>query len=111
MTINVNGGQVNIADDNATIYAIQNNDISANDLDNIIKNIKENLSDLKKEDADSIRVIVDMVTEELLKSEPKVNRLRSYVTLLSPMFTIANGIPILASNLQRLVDYITPFIH
>ena len=44
MTFNVNGGQVNFAKDNATIYAIQNDGINVNELDSIIKGIMENLS-------------------------------------------------------------------
>ena len=44
MTINVNGGQFSYARDNATINAVQyNNGANANELDNIIKGIMENL--------------------------------------------------------------------
>lgn len=111
MTVNVNGGQMNMAMDNAKIVATQNNGINTNELESIIKSITENLSDLKKEDAESIEDAIEMVREELAKPEPKVSRLRSCVTLLAPMLTITNGIPTLTSNLQRLVDYITPFIH
>ena len=100
-----------MAMDNAKIVATQNNGINTNELESIIKSITENLSDLKKEDAESIEDAIEMVREELAKPEPKVSRLRSCVTLLAPMLTITNGIPTLTSNLQRLVDYITPFIH
>lgn len=110
MTFNVNGGQVNFAKDNATIYAIQNDGINVNELDSIIKGIMENLSNLKKEHAEEIRDVVDMAKEELVKPEPKVSRLRNCVTLIAPMLTIANGIPSLMNNLQRLVDYIILFI-
>lgn len=110
-TFNVsNGGQVTVANDNATIYATQNNGVSASELDNIIKGIVDNLSDLKEEDAESIKDVVDMAKEELAKPEPKVGRLRSCITLIAPMFTIANGIPALVHNLQKLVDYIMPYI-
>ena len=111
MTFNMNGGQFNYAKDNATINATQNNGVNASELDSIIKDIMENLSELKKEDAESIIDAIEMVREELAKPEPKVSRLRSCVTLFAPMFTIANGIPALANNLQGLIDYITPFIH
>ncbi|MEZ3516252.1 MAG: hypothetical protein K1W37_13610 [Lachnospiraceae bacterium] len=110
MTFNMNGGQFNYAKDNATINATQNNGVNTSELDSIIKSITENLSALKKEDAESIIDAVEMVREEMAKPEPKVSRLRSCVTLLAPMLTITNGIPTLASNLHRLVDYITPFI-
>ena len=111
MALNMNGGQFNYAKDNATINATQNNGVNASELDSIIKGIIENLSDLKKEDAESIIDVVEMVREELAKPEPKVSRLRSCVTLLAPMLTITNGIPALANNLQGLIDYITSFIH
>lgn len=107
-TFDMYGGQVSIAKDNATIYATQNNGVS--ELDNIIKGIKENLSDLKEEDADSIKDVVDMVKEEFAKPKPKSSRLRNCLTLIAPMLTIANGIPTLGRNLQSLVDYITQYI-
>lgn len=110
VTFNVYGGQVNRASENATISATQNNGVKADELEGIIKGIMENLSGLKQEETESIRDIVDMAKEELAKQEPKASRLRSCVTLLAPMFTIANGIPTLVNNLQRLVDYITPYI-
>ena len=64
----------------------------------------------RKEDAEEIRDIVDLAKEELAKPEPKVSRLRNCLTLIAPMFTIANGIPTLVGNLQKLADYITPYI-
>lgn len=110
ITFNMNGGQLNYARDNGTIYATQNNGDNTNSLDIILKEIMENLSGIEKEEADKIRDVVDMAKEELVKPEPKVSRLRNCVTLIAPMLTIANGIPALAKSLQRLVDYIKPFI-
>ena len=110
ITYNVQEGQLNIASDNATINATQNNGFSTYELDSIIKGIMDNLSDLKKEDADEIIDAVDMAKEELYKPDPKVSRLRNCVTLIAPMITIANGMPTLMSNLQKLIDYIAPYI-
>lgn len=47
MTINISGGQVNIAKDNATINAVQNNGVDEKKLETIIQAIKENLYGLK----------------------------------------------------------------
>ncbi len=110
VTVNINGGMVGIAKDKAQIWMEQNNGVIANELDSIIKGIMNNLSDLKEEDADSIRDIVDMVKDELEKPEPKVSRFKNCLALIAPMFTVANGVPTLVDNLQKLVDYITPFI-
>lgn len=108
---NVSGGQVNVASGNATIHATQSNGVNARDLDDIIKQIMSNLSTLKKEDADEIADIVEMAKEELDKPEPRMSRLRNCLTLIAPMFTIANGIPTLAENLQQLYELINLHIH
>lgn len=106
----VNGGQVNVASGNATIHATQNNGANAKELDDIIKGIMENISELKKEDADEITDVVEMAKDELIKPEPKASRLRNCLALIAPMFTIANGIPTLATNLQRLQEFISIYI-
>lgn len=111
VTFNVNGGQVNLASDNSTVNVNQNNGINENELDNIIKGIMNNLSTLKKEDADEIVDIIQITKEELEKAEPKVSRLKNCINLIAPMFTIVNGIPSLVNNLQKLADYITRYIH
>ncbi len=110
INMNMNGGQFNLAKDNATINATQNNGVNGNELDDIIKGIMENLSDLKKEDADEIADIVEMTKDELAKPEPKISRLRNCLALIAPIFTIANGIPTLAANLQRLQEVIIQYI-
>ncbi len=109
MTFNMNGGQFINANGNATVTVNQNNGISANELDEIIKGIMDNLSGLDKDDADRIRDIVDMAKDELEKPEPKVSRLKNCLALIAPMITVANGVPALAGNLQRLMEYIAPF--
>lgn len=111
MTISINGGQVNIARDSSTINAVQHNGENINELETIIKGIVDNLSELKKEDAEKIADAVDIVKEELEKENPKVSRLRNCVTLIAPMFTVANGVPILLDNLQRLVNFVNTYIH
>lgn len=42
MIVNISGGQVNIAKDNATINAIQNNGLDGNEFETIIQAIKDN---------------------------------------------------------------------
>lgn len=107
----VNGGQVNIANDNANINVTQNNGVNTSELDTIIKGIIENLSEISKDDKETIIDSVEMIKDELTKPEPKVSRLRNCVTLIAPMLTIANGIPALADRLQKLIDYVAPYIH
>lgn len=111
ITININGGQVNIARDSATINAVQHNGENINELETIIKGIVDNLSELKKEDAEKIADAVDIAKEELEKETLKVSRLRNCVTLIAPMLTVANGVPVLFNNLQKLVNLIDTYIH
>lgn len=111
MLININGKQVNIAKDNATINVIQNNRMDEEELGIIVKGIMDNLSELKREDADRIVDAIDIAKEELSKPTPKVSRLRNCVTLIAPLLTIANGAPILLNNLQKLLEYIGSYIH
>lgn len=110
MVIHMNGGQLNLANDNATIYATQNIGVSGSELDDIIKEITQNLSGLNKEEAEEIADIAEMARCELLKPEPKVSRLKNCLNLIAPMFTIANGIPALATNLQKLQEFIMQYI-
>lgn len=103
---NVNGGQVNIANGNAIINATQNNGLDNAELESIIKNIMDNVSGLGKEDADTIVDSVEMIREEIMKPEPKRNIISNGIKLLAPMISIANGIPVLAENIQKLIDYV-----
>ncbi len=110
MTFHITGGQVNIASDNATIHATQNNGMSEKELDSIVEAIKGELSGLSKEESEEIKHVVDMAKEELKKPEPKVSELRKWITLIAPMFTITNGIPTLTNNLQKLCDMMMQYI-
>lgn len=113
VTINANGGQVNIANDSSIMTVVQNNynnGVNAKELNDIVKGIMENVSGLSEKDADVIIHAVDKAKEEFSKPEPTVSGLRDCLTLVAPMFTIANGIPKLIENLQKFVSYITPYI-
>lgn len=109
--LNMNGGQVNIASKNAVINAVQNNSRNSDELDGIIRGIMDNIGGLRQEDADQIADAVEMAKEELTKSNPKAGRLRNCLSLLAPMVTIVNGIPMLASNLQKLQEFINLHIY
>lgn len=103
----INKAVTNIGDKNTVI---QINSGKADELESITRGIMENLSGLKDKDADGIIDVVDMVREELAKPKPKESRLKNCLALIAPMFTVANGVPTLVDNLQRLVDYITLFL-
>lgn len=106
----VYGGQVNVSHGSSTINATQNNGISVSELNALIADIKGNLSGLTPEEATTIIDSLEMIQDELIKPEPKKSILNSGVKLIAPMIGIANGIPTLAGNLQRLIDLVSPFI-
>ena len=107
---NVSGGQVNVASDNATINATQNNGIQSDELDRIVKAIMDNLSSVNKEDAETIVDSVSMIKDELLKPEPKRTIISNGIKLLAPMISIVNGIPTLTTNIQNLIDFASQFL-
>lgn len=108
---NVSGGQVNIAMNHATINAVQNNGSTENEIERLVNNILDNLSEIEKESADTIVDAVEMIKDEIIKPEPKDRIIRNGIKLLAPMITIANGIPALADNIQEFIDYVTAYIH
>lgn len=105
---NVKRGQVIFASGDSTVNAVLNNNgTNVDELENIIEGIRNNMSDLRKEDADKIIDIIEMVKEEFAKPEPRAGRLKSCLSLLAPMISIVNGIPTLTSNLQKLQEFIS----
>lgn len=66
----------------------------------------DNVSGLDKEDADTIIDSVEMIREEIMKPEPKRNIISSGIKLLVSMISIDNGIPALAENIQKFIDYV-----
>ena len=99
VTLNISGGQFNISKDSSTLNAVQNNGTSGTEL-----------NELNKNDADQITDIAEMVKQELSKPEPRVSRLSNCLKLIAPMLTIANGIPTLYDNLQKLQEFIMQYI-
>lgn len=113
LTVTVNGGQFNISKDDSTLYVTQynvDNNSRLFELENIIKTITDNVYLLEKQKADELIDIVDIIKTELIKPVPQPSRLRNCLTLLGPMFTVANGIPVLIENLHKLQEIILPLI-
>lgn len=108
--LNSSGGQINVASDNAIINATQNNITTSKELENIIEAIKDNLSELNEENRNTLIDAMDMANDELIKTKPQAGRLRNCITLIAPILTIANGMPVLTENIQKLIDYIMPHI-
>lgn len=106
----ISGGQVNIAKDNATIHATQNNGVEMAELEKLIHSIKAELTCLSKKEAEEVEDMVEDVKEELKKQTPKQGKLRNCLKMIPAMIEVANGTPILVSNLQKLMELIQQFI-
>ena len=107
---NVSGGQINIAKDSSTINAVQNNGRGKDELEEIVKDIMENIHTLDEEQVDEIVDMLELVRQELSKPTPKTSRLKNCLALIDPMLSIANGIPTLYSNLHKLQEVIGRYI-
>ena len=94
-----------------TAISTQNNQTSKDELKSIIDLIEKDLKKLNQEDAEDLQDTLSMVVEEFNNGTPRVGRLRKYITLLAPMMTVTNGIPVLADNMQKLYNYIMSFIN
>ena len=107
---NLSNSQIIIGDGNMVNARNVNNRKEINDLSDIIKVIMENMYALEEKDIDVLIDIIEMVKEELEKPKPKKGRLRNCLSLLAPMVTVANGIPALTYNLQKLMDFISSYL-
>lgn len=109
VTLNITG-QVNIASDGGSVYAVQNNNINVDEIDIIVRNIMQNISEVPPEDAETIVDAVEMIQEEIKKKEPNKKIISNGIKLIAPMISIMNGIPVLAENLKKFVEYISAII-
>lgn len=111
VTFNISGGQVNVANGHAIINATQNNGIKVQEIDKIISAIKSNLSGLAAEDAETIIDSVDMIREEINKSEPKGKIIGNGIKLIAPLITILNGTPVLIDNLKNFISIVSQYVN
>ena len=110
MSLTINGGMVNISQDHSKMNINQNNGIDIDELEKIVKGIKDDMSNLNQQEQDEVMKIVNSIKLELIKPVPRIGKLRSCLTMLAPTFTIANGIPTLMNNIQQLKTYVMTMI-
>lgn len=113
--ITVLNGQVNFAKGNAIINVIQNNNErnseNREELDIIIKAIKKDLPNLKKDEANKIEDLLDMTEEELTRLEPRQSRLQKCIALSTTLIKCVKNIPTLITNLKKLQNFVINFIN
>ena len=111
VTYNISGNQVNFANDNANINAVQNNNgINADELKNLISAMRKELSqDLSDEDKNDANESIDIIEAELASGHPDEEKVKSNLKLLKRI----DGTVKFASaccSLLNFADKMYPFI-
>lgn len=103
-----NGGQMNIANDNATIYATYNHSEEQSTLDSLVNQIKDaDLSVLNEEEQEILIDNVDVIQEQLSSDEPKKGFIKTAIAGLSIMLYKSAE---LTEPLQKLIEFAKSYI-
>lgn len=108
--VNISGNQVNIATNNSSITATQNNGINSDELNRLIQNIRNNIPDeLSSDDKADVNESLDIIQEELLSNEPNAKIIKSQFNVFK---RIDVGVKFLSScvSLLTFADKFYPFI-
>lgn len=111
VTYNINGQQVNIANDNANITAIQNNNgINADELHKLIETMKSDLNpNLSPEDRADAEESIDIIESELKSDNPDEQKVKSQFKLLKRL-DVGVKFASACCSLLTFADKIFPFL-
>lgn len=111
VTYNINGQQVNIANDNASITAIQNNNgIDANELHKLIEAMKSDLNpNLSSEDRADAEESIDIIESELSSGSPDKQKVKSQFKLLKRL-DVGVKFASACCSLLTFADKVFPFL-
>ena len=111
--ITVNNGQVNLAQDNSTISAVQNNNgLDFNHLQELIDSIQSAANNGNVATADS-KQIVELLTgikEELQKPSPKKSIVSMLINGLTSTATLLGAIPVVSQKINEFIKYVEPYL-
>ncbi len=104
--ITINGGQVNIAKDQATIHAIQNNGINTGELDKLVQSIQSLLTDaIEPEIREIINDNIDVLQEELKKENPKKGFIKTAIGGLQSVYPKIAGAVELTAAITSIIQF------
>lgn len=108
---NINGQQVNIANDNANITAIQhNNGIDVNELHKLVEAMKAELSpSLSPEDKADAEESIDIIESELSSGGPDEQKVKSQFKLLKRL-DVGVKFASACCSLLTFADKVFPFL-
>ena len=105
-----NSGQFNVANDNSTINATQNNGIKAEDVTQLIDAMRAALAeDISDDDRETANDSMDIIQDELLSEQPNEKNVRSHFKILSK---IDGGVKFTSAccALLTFADKVYPFL-
>lgn len=79
-TINVHNGQMNLATDNSTIHAVQNNGMNGSELEELIRKLISVSSNLSESDSEIMNDSLETITHELSSENPKKGMVRTAIS-------------------------------
>lgn len=79
-TITVHNGQVNVANDNATITAVNNSGVDGVTLASLIQNVRAAAQELPSDDAEIVSDSLETIEAEAVSETPKKGLLRTAIT-------------------------------
>ena len=110
VTYNINGTQVNIANDEATINAPQNIGINIDELQRLIAALRSEISnDISVDDKNDVNECINVIEGELMSGNPNKQTVKSQFKLLK---RIDNSVKFASSccSLLTFADKIYPFL-
>ena len=105
-SITVHNGQVNIANDEATINATNTNDFDNNEFMRLLEIIKDLAKGLSAEDKESLECSLEVIEEEYKSCRPRKSFLKTAITGL----TMIKGSAEFAAAVTTLIQFINPLI-
>lgn len=101
-SITISGGQVNIANDNATINATNNAGMDADKIIELINAVKASASDITGPDAETLADSLEVIEEEVKAEKPKKSFIKTAIAALKSI----QGTAALATAITDLVEFL-----
>jgi hypothetical protein len=104
--ITVNSGQVNIASDNSTINAVQNNGISIDELKKLLSDVRSNTSELSNEDKETVSDCLEVIEVHAAEATPRKSLIKNAITTLKGI----KGVVEFGAAVTALAEFIIPLL-
>lgn len=101
-SITVNNGQVNIANDNASITATNNIGVDLTHLETLLQNVRSTASDIDGEDAEILTDSLEVIEEQIKSENPK----KSFIKTALAGIKAVKGTAEFAAAVAALIQFI-----